>query len=104
MNDPDKLFREVEELKRRAARESKRRRADRRGDGTRGRLKPILIAAGAALIAAAAAAIKTGFLPLDEGREPSALCQDSTYSYSNHKSGTCSGHRGVKKWINEPED
>jgi Protein of unknown function (DUF3761) len=28
-----------------------------------------------------------------------ALCRDGTYSYSKHRSGTCSGHGGVKKWL-----
>jgi len=31
-----------------------------------------------------------------------AICKDGTYSYSKHASGTCSGHGGVKKWINKP--
>jgi hypothetical protein len=28
-----------------------------------------------------------------------ALCRDGTYSYSKHRSGTCSGHGGVKRWL-----
>ncbi|UKD51878.1 DUF3761 domain-containing protein [Amycolatopsis sp. FU40] len=28
-----------------------------------------------------------------------ALCNDGTYSYSQHRSGTCSGHGGVKQWL-----
>jgi hypothetical protein len=32
----------------------------------------------------------------------SAMCRDETYSYSAHRSGTCSGHRGVARWINSP--
>jgi hypothetical protein len=102
MNDPDELLRDVEALRKRASRERKHRRAHRGGDGALRRLKPILIASGAALIAAVAGAIKTGILHRGETREPAALCQDSTYSYSDHKSGTCSGHRGVKKWIDPP--
>ena len=31
-----------------------------------------------------------------------ALCNDGTYSYSQHRSGTCSHHGGVKQWINRP--
>jgi hypothetical protein len=32
----------------------------------------------------------------------SARCQDSWYSYSQHATGTCSGHGGVARWINRP--
>lgn len=28
-----------------------------------------------------------------------ALCRDSTYSFSAHRSGTCAGHHGVAKWL-----
>jgi hypothetical protein len=28
----------------------------------------------------------------------SALCSDGTYSYSAHRSGTCSWHHGVAEW------
>jgi hypothetical protein len=31
-----------------------------------------------------------------------AICKDGTYSYSQHRSGTCSGHGGVREWINRP--
>jgi hypothetical protein len=29
----------------------------------------------------------------------SALCKDGTYSFSKHHRGTCSGHKGVKRWL-----
>ncbi|MBZ9728331.1 DUF3761 domain-containing protein [Salegentibacter sp. JZCK2] len=29
-----------------------------------------------------------------------ALCKDGTYSFSRNRRGTCSGHGGVKKWLN----
>ena len=29
----------------------------------------------------------------------SAQCRDGTYSYSQHRSGTCSGHGGVLRWM-----
>jgi hypothetical protein len=29
-----------------------------------------------------------------------ALCRDGTYSYSKHRSGTCSHHGGVARWLN----
>jgi Protein of unknown function (DUF3761) len=31
-----------------------------------------------------------------------ARCMDGTYSYSQHRSGTCSHHGGVAYWINPP--
>ncbi len=37
-----------------------------------------------------------------DGSVPSgatAQCRDGTYSFSQHRSGTCSGHGGVLKWL-----
>jgi len=31
-----------------------------------------------------------------------ARCRDGTYSYSEHASGTCSHHDGVRIWIHHP--
>ena len=31
-----------------------------------------------------------------------ARCSDGTYSYSEHASGTCSHHGGVRTWIRHP--
>lgn len=31
-------------------------------------------------------------------RQATALCRDGTESYSEHHSGTCSGHGGVREW------
>jgi uncharacterized protein with FMN-binding domain len=31
-----------------------------------------------------------------------AQCKDGTYSFSAHRSGTCSHHGGVKTWLNRP--
>lgn len=28
-----------------------------------------------------------------------AKCKDGTYSFSQHHSGTCSGHHGVAEWL-----
>jgi hypothetical protein len=36
------------------------------------------------------------------GRVPegaTARCRDGTYSFSRHRSGTCSGHHGVAAWL-----
>ena len=29
----------------------------------------------------------------------SAICRDSDYSFSQHHTGTCSGHGGVSQWL-----
>jgi hypothetical protein len=37
-----------------------------------------------------------------DGRPPpdaTALCRDGTYSFSRHRSGTCSHHGGVAEWL-----
>lgn len=36
------------------------------------------------------------------GGSATAICNDGTYSYSQHASGTCSWHGGVREWINYP--
>ncbi|WP_353647244.1 DUF3761 domain-containing protein [Mycobacterium sp. IS-1742] len=28
-----------------------------------------------------------------------AVCKDGSYSFSTHRSGTCSGHGGVQSWL-----
>ena len=35
----------------------------------------------------------------EEQQPPSAVCRDGTYSYSAHRSGTCSYHGGVAQWL-----
>jgi hypothetical protein len=37
--------------------------------------------------------------PGDDPAGATAQCQDGTYSYSRHRSGTCSGHGGVRAWL-----
>jgi hypothetical protein len=32
---------------------------------------------------------------------PTAVCRDGSYSYSAHRSGTCSYHGGVAQWLVE---
>jgi hypothetical protein len=39
---------------------------------------------------------------LDLPQGITAICNDGTYSYSQHRRGTCSHHGGVKEWINRP--
>lgn len=38
--------------------------------------------------------------PPDSGG-PTALCRDGTYSYSQHRRGTCSWHGGVAEWLRD---
>lgn len=40
--------------------------------------------------------------PSSSATGATARCRDSTYSYSQHASGTCSGHGGVAVWIHHP--
>jgi len=43
----------------------------------------------------------TNRLPTIERNEGArAQCKDGFYSYSTSRSGTCSGHGGVKEWLN----
>ena len=37
--------------------------------------------------------------PSDNPAGATALCKDGSYSYSQHRSGTCSGHGGVRTWL-----
>ena len=37
--------------------------------------------------------------PKNEHGAATALCNDGEYSYSQHHSGTCSSHGGVKKFL-----
>jgi len=39
---------------------------------------------------------KTGAIP----GGATAQCRDGTFSFSRHRSGTCSHHGGVSQWIN----
>ena len=36
-----------------------------------------------------------------DARGATALCNDGTYSQSQHRSGTCSYHKGVRRWLKE---
>ncbi len=39
--------------------------------------------------------------PAGAPADASALCNDGTYSKSQHRSGTCSQHKGVKQWLKQ---
>ena len=43
-------------------------------------------------------------LATDPCYDATAICNDGTCSYNEHRSGTCSRHGGVKHWINVPPD
>jgi len=43
-----------------------------------------------------------GTIASDSLWPPTALCSDPTYSYSEHRSGTCSWHGGVREWSPGP--
>jgi hypothetical protein len=55
-------------------------------------------APGAPAPAAPAPAAATGAAPANA----TALCKDGTYSMSKHRSGTCSRHGGVERWLRQP--
>jgi Protein of unknown function (DUF3761) len=40
--------------------------------------------------------------PNSDTNDVTALCQDGTDSHSRHRTGTCSGHGGVKEWKAPP--
>jgi len=92
--------RERAEAKRRQEEERRRKRAEKR----RRLLKPLRVI-GFAISATVAAwgASKIRHHGEREASSATALCRDGSYSYSKHRPGTCSGHAGVKKWINLPE-
>ena len=58
-------------------------------------LRTALACAAALLALAAALAASAGTAPPGA----TALCRDGTYSYSQHRSGTCSHHGGVAQWL-----
>lgn len=33
-----------------------------------------------------------------------AICRNGWTSYSQHRRGTCSGHGGVREWVNRPAE
>lgn len=39
--------------------------------------------------------------PQVSDNNPTALCRDGTYSYSQHRRGTCSWHGGVAEWLRD---
>jgi|HubBroStandDraft_4_1064222.scaffolds.fasta_scaffold240985_2 hypothetical protein len=43
-------------------------------------------------------------LPKKDGHTPTAACVDGSYSYSHHRSGTCSHHGGIARWYKTQAD
>lgn len=58
--------------------------------GTKAALAALAVLAACALAAAASASPPPG---------ATAVCRDGTYSFSQHRSGTCSHHGGVAQWL-----
>jgi uncharacterized protein DUF3761 len=66
------------------------------------RLAAILSALGLVLGGAATASAHATHSPSSNPAGATARCWDGTYSYSEHASGTCSHHGGVRTWIHHP--
>ncbi|MEB3051729.1 protein kinase [Mycolicibacter sp. MYC123] len=43
-------------------------------------------------------------VPVSPPAGASAICRDGTYSFSRHRSGACSNHAGVGRWLNPPPE
>ncbi|XUL89624.1 DUF3761 domain-containing protein [Streptomyces galilaeus] len=61
-------------------------------------LLPVATAAPADAASCAHHTVGTCHAGSPHPRGATAQCQDGTYSYSKHFSGTCSRHHGVKYW------
>lgn len=46
----------------------------------------------------------TSVVPVSPPAGASAICRDGTYSFSRHRSGACSNHDGVGRWLNPPPE
>ncbi|WP_235653470.1 DUF3761 domain-containing protein [Mycolicibacter terrae] len=44
----------------------------------------------------------TSIEPVAPPTGASAVCRDGSYSFSRHRSGACSNHGGVQRWVNPP--
>ncbi|RRR42535.1 DUF3761 domain-containing protein [Mycolicibacter terrae] len=44
----------------------------------------------------------TSIEPVAPPAGASAVCRDGSYSFSRHRSGACSNHGGVQRWVNPP--
>jgi hypothetical protein len=60
---------------------------------------PLRAAAGVALLVVVAVSTAAASAP---PHGATAVCRDGTYSYSHHRSGTCSHHGGVARWLAGP--
>ena len=64
---------------------------------------PAIAAPAVTTTTTSAPATTRSTLPVTPGGDPAgstAQCTDGTYSSSAHRSGTCSHHGGVARWIN----
>ncbi len=63
---------------------------------------PAAAPAAAAAAAPSAPAAAAAAAPANAPANATALCKDGTYSMSQHRSGTCSQHGGVERWLRRP--
>jgi hypothetical protein len=63
----------------------------------------LLLLCGAAAARAQTTQPEVGFDTAREmPRDATALCEDGSWSSSTNRSGTCSGHGGIRKWFGKP--
>ena len=63
-----------------------------------------LILAAATASCVSVAVIEEPRAPTAETRKPTAKCRDGSFSYSKHRSGTCSSHGGVQEWMTDASE
>src|SRR5438445_7884401 len=62
-------------------------------------LRRLTLSFGVAFVAALTASRVQGQEPSSVPSGATARCRDGTYSFSKHRSGTCSHHGGVATWL-----
>src|SRR5436853_4552041 len=62
-------------------------------------LRRLALSCGFAFVAALTARVVQGQEPSSVPSGATARCRDGTYSFSRHRSGTCSHHGGVAMWL-----
>ena len=62
-------------------------------------LRRLALSCGLAFVATLTATPAQGQEPSSAPSGTTARCRDGTYSFSKHRSGTCSHHGGVATWL-----